>query len=76
MGNQGESMNGTTGGGSAFPRTGGASPGGMSMRDYFAGQALIGVIQLVGILEGYTTASAIRDAWKAADLMLAARETD
>ena len=48
--------------------------GGMSLRDYFAGQALAGMIGTCTTERA--VASLVPACWKVADAMLAARETD
>ena len=60
----------TNTGGQAFPRP---NHEGMTLRDYFAGQALAGTIAgLHGLTE--STVSLASDAYMLADAMLAARE--
>lgn len=61
-------------GGSAFPypAQGGRMAGGMSLRDYFAGQALTGLMSR-GPFYARDTAD---EAYKFADAMLAARDSD
>lgn len=75
-------------GGPAFPRTGGEVPGpnapewvtpqaGMSLRDWFAAQALIGICQAeMGETEFVVEPSTLANAaYKMADAMLRARST-
>lgn len=62
-------------GGSAFP-FGGGSDGpnpGMSLRDWFAGQAMAGWLASFGPDEGYRAAGISTFAYEIADAMLAAR---
>lgn len=47
---------------------------GMSLRDYFAGQALVGIASLSGGGFGYPEDDAARWAYRYADAMLAERE--
>lgn len=71
-------------GGPAFPTEPNTQPGtfkhsGMSLRDYFAAQALVGLIPFIGVWEGgsdklWDAATAER-AYALADAMLAARST-
>ena len=78
-----------TDGGPAFPVHGGHHPdddprnqilgGGMSLRDWFAGQAMAGILANVRINAadgGYSPAMAAADAFTTADAMLAARGRD
>jgi len=46
-----------------------AKVGDMTLRDYFAGQALTGIVQ-----RGYTTKDAVERAYRIADAMIKARE--
>ncbi len=57
-------------GGPAFPDD--RSQVGMSLRDYFAGQALAGI--MAGSVRGHLTAYYAKDAYDLADKMLAVRE--
>ena len=58
----------------AFPR--GDFGGGMTLRDYFAGQALVGIISgCAAACAIYDTHEAAEDAYQVADAMLAARKT-
>ena len=68
-------------GGPAFPRSAAFSNAertacteqdGMTLRDWFAGQALAGMVSYV--VEGATFENVAEDAYKAADAMLRARE--
>ena len=70
-------------GGPAFPNTskvhagyGGESYGGMSLRDYFAGQALVGLLAMPASLDGMgkTDKLIAQYAYAVADAMLAARD--
>lgn len=68
--------NGRPDGGPAFPAEGGHDSGlhpapGMALRDYFAGQALIGAATNIA---DFTIGEAARRAYQYADAMLAARE--
>jgi hypothetical protein len=65
-------MSMTTDGGPAFPRHGYNSNDGMTLRDWFAGQALAGLVSYV--VKGATFENVAEDAYKAADAMLRARE--
>lgn len=64
-------------GGPAFPRTGAAghtSPqSGMTLRDWFAGQALPSLIT-AAIAAGISEGSAVTDSYAVADLMITARQ--
>ncbi len=62
-------------GGSAFPTDKGTEPG-MSLRDWFAGQALAGYVALgyISSRGPYAIKKGIAGAYVAADLMLEARE--
>jgi hypothetical protein len=59
-------------GGPAFPRPMVAAAPGMTLRDWFAGQAMAGLVSYV--VEGATFENVAEDAYKAADAMLKARE--
>lgn len=65
-------------GGQAFPSVvggGGKDHGGMSLRDYFAGQALVGTLaRPLGDGESINTKVAAEFSYKMADAMLVARE--
>ena len=80
-------------GGPAFPRTPGSAGNdvgsetwlrdrglvedGMSLRDYFAGQALVGIITAAApARSGYDCGNDARIAYEYADAMIAERETD
>jgi len=65
-------MSMTNDGGPAFPRHGYNSNDGMTLRDWFAGQALAGLVSYV--VKGATFENVAEDAYKAADAMLRARE--
>lgn len=63
-------------GGAAFPHPvpqdcWGSNATGMSLRDWFAGQALIGIVTAHGIREASISA---RDVYRMADAMLSERE--
>ena len=60
-------------GGNAFPSAGG--PAGMSLRDWFAGQALAGMSRshVEGTVDDYLPQFVAQDAYNLADAMLAAR---
>lgn len=63
-------------GGPAFPRSSGGgaygtAQSGMSLRDWFAGQALIGLLASPGVTP---TGATVRWAYEHADAMLAARQ--
>jgi hypothetical protein len=67
-------------GGQAYPRAGAQTNGGwsrptdgMSLRDYFAGQALAGIMSVDDAMT-YGPNIAAKTAYQAADAMLAARE--
>jgi hypothetical protein len=59
-------------GGPAFPRHGYNSNDGMTLRDWFAGQALAGLASYV--TKGATFDDIAKDAYAIADAMLRARE--
>jgi hypothetical protein len=59
-------------GGPAFPRHGYNSNDGMTLRDWFAGQAMAGLASYV--TKGATFDDIAKDAYAIADAMLAARE--
>jgi hypothetical protein len=59
-------------GGPAFPRHAYDGHDGMTLRDWFAGQAMAGLVSYV--VEGATFENVAEDAYKAADAMLKARE--
>lgn len=62
-------------GGPAFPRSYSANGhNGMSLRDYFAGQAVAGIMAYPHIKQGTTNASMATVAWAIADAMIAARK--
>ncbi|NTG07111.1 hypothetical protein [Rhizobium rhizogenes] len=69
-------------GGNAFPAEGGSDSGlhpdsGMSLRDWFAGQALIGLIPAYQAAYGSPTAECmeiVREAYGYADIMIATRK--
>ena len=67
----------TDDGGDAFPRAATSYNGsqqGMSLRDYFAGQALGFIIQQPMAVNNITYDSSARDAYRYADAMIAARK--
>jgi len=59
-------------GGPAFPRHGYADQAGMTLRQYYAGQALAGLVAYV--VKGATFENVAEDAYKAADAMLKAEQ--
>ena len=64
-------------GGSAFPlaaREGVPNTMGMSLRDYFAGQALVGLLTTLKVNPGHKAKELAVDAFTIADAMLAERE--
>jgi len=68
-------------GGSAFPGDNYTESGlrngysmGMSLRDYFAGQAVNGLISCAPFKDGVSYSQVTREAYKWADAMLAERE--
>lgn len=62
-------------GGFTFPVPNANGHNGMSLRDHFAGQALVGIIACFRDHEGATTVcSRVRKAYEYADLMIAASE--
>lgn len=60
-------------GGPAFPLPDRYNNAGMTLRDYFAAQALNGMLA-ARAAEGFTIEAFARDAYATADAMLAARE--
>lgn len=56
----------------AFPRNRTAGQEGMDLRDYFAGQAIIGILSNAASADARVL---VKDAFRIADLMLKARQS-
>lgn len=67
----------TDDGGQAFPRAGGLGWEGMTLRDYFAGQALAGVLANLAQMDSHVRSDQARfasDCYEMADAMIAQRK--
>jgi len=63
-------------GGPAFPNNDahGCAYSGMTLRDHFAGMALVGMINNTNAFENMSDKHVAENCWKAADAMIAARD--